>query len=81
MRIGAKQLEILIILATPDRAMIVPGKTERGLIQRGLLKVEDNGGFARITPAGLRALADAMEAGRVEDCLMRMKRKTQRRLP
>jgi hypothetical protein len=60
--------------------MVVPGTVERALINRGLLKatITKRGeiSFSRITPAGLRALADAMAAGRVEDALVRMKRES-----
>ncbi len=74
MHVGRKQLETLVMLGSPTMSMVVPGKTERGLIERGLLKVGESGGFACITPAGLRVLADAMEAGKVADALERIKR-------
>jgi hypothetical protein len=46
----------------------VPYATEPSLIRRGMLQ-QDGGGCYCITPAGLRALADAIEAGKVEDGL------------
>jgi F0F1-type ATP synthase epsilon subunit len=79
MRVGPRQLETLVMLGSPTMSMVVPGTTERGLIQRGLLKVGETGGFACITPTGLRVLADAMEAGKVADALERMKRSVEAR--
>lgn len=83
MRLGSRQLDSLIGLARPTVSMIVPGAVEASLIKRGLLKANKSkrGGFsfARITPAGLRALADAMEAGRFEDPLTAFKREAKAR--
>ena len=85
-RLGNRQLETLILLARPTITMIVPGPVEVSLIKRGLLKAKkqkkDNRvefSFARITPKGLRAIADAMEAGRVEDPLVALKRDAKER--
>lgn len=63
---------MLVMLGTPTRSVITPGKSEQGLVAKGLLR-QDKGGACCITPAGLRALADEMEAGRVVDALKRMK--------
>lgn len=59
--------------------MIVPCKTALSLVRRGLLKTAEGGGFACITPAGLRALAEAMEAGLVEDALERIRKDVEQR--
>jgi hypothetical protein len=72
MRIGKDQLRTLVMLGTPTRSMLTPGKSELGLIKRGLLR--DDRGACCITPAGLRALADEMESGRVDDALERMRK-------
>ena len=63
--LGKNQLDILRALGTPSAAMVVPCKTALSLVKRGLLRT-DKGAFACITPAGLRALADELEVGRVE---------------
>jgi hypothetical protein len=78
MRIGKDQLQMLVMLGSPTRSLITPGKSERGLVAKGLLR-QDNGGACCITPAGLRVLADEMEAGRVTDALARMKADAERR--
>lgn len=66
-RIGKEQLRLLILLGSPSMLMVTPpDKSARGLIKRGLLR-DDKG--TRITPLGLRALADELEAGRVEQYL------------
>lgn len=62
-RLGARQLEVLEAVASPRFLLLTPCRRARDLVQRGLL-AEDRGAVW-ITPAGLRALADAMEAGRV----------------
>jgi F0F1-type ATP synthase epsilon subunit len=64
--LGTKQRGLLRALASPSCALIVPDKVALSLVKRGLLKTED-GGFACITPAGLRVLADELESGRIED--------------
>jgi hypothetical protein len=78
MRIGKDQLQMLVMLGSPTRSLITPGKSQRGLVAKGLLR-QDNGGACCITPAGLRVLADEMEAGRVTDALARMKAEAKRR--
>ena len=78
-RIGSRQLQTLVMLGSPTMSMVVPGKTERTLISRGLLRCHENGGFACITPSGLRVLADEMESGRVDDALERMRKEVERR--
>lgn len=81
-RVGSRQIELLILLASPFTTLMTPDKGAEALARRGLLRqdhyvgedgVRRAGGHC-ITPAGLRALADAMEAGRVPDAIERMKR-------
>lgn len=58
--------------------MIVPDQSALGLVAKGLLR-QDDGGACCITAAGLRVLADEMEAGRVADALQRMAANTAQR--
>lgn len=69
MRLGKKQIEMLAALGSPGVAMIVPDKIALSLVKRGLMRTAETGGFACVTPAGLRVLADEFEAGRVEGAL------------
>jgi len=64
-RLGIRQLETLRAVGT-HAALVVPDKTSRRLCALGLMVAHgDDGSFAAITPAGLRALADAVDAGRL----------------
>lgn len=65
-RLGDKQVASLAFLSGVSRLLLTPGREDRALVARGLLRADD-GGACCVTPAGLRALADAMEAGRVKD--------------
>ncbi|MBS8228165.1 hypothetical protein [Vannielia litorea] len=64
-RLGMRQLEMLKYIGTTG-ALIVPDARSQRLCALGLLHSHgENGSFAAITPDGLRALADAVEAGRI----------------
>jgi len=63
---GTRQRELLSKLAGVSMALVVGDKLSRSLVQRGLLAAEADGSWAHITPAGLRAVADEIEAGQVE---------------
>lgn len=65
-RIGNNQLHLLGILARPGTVLISATPTSRSLTRRGLLTEARHDSFVHIAPAGLRALADAAEAGLVE---------------
>lgn len=66
MRLGIRQLDRLHAVGT-HAALIVPDRISRRLCDLGLMKAHGaEGSFSAITPAGLRALADAAEAGRIE---------------
>lgn len=64
--LGKLQLERLMGLASPSCLMIVGDAVSGSLVKRGLLRPnfpDTPEAWHRITPAGLRALADAYEAG------------------
>jgi hypothetical protein len=63
--LGKEQLRLLSVLASPGVCMPAPCRVAESLKRRGLLRSTEGGGGAVIAPAGLRALADALEAGRV----------------
>ena len=65
MRLGKRQIDLLMKLGT-TRSVVLPDNTTRRLVELGLAHAEPNGSFTRITPAGLRALADLADAGKVE---------------
>jgi hypothetical protein len=65
--LGPKQLGALRDLAL-RYVGLVPNATDRSLIARGMLRQDGSEAYC-IAPAGLRALADAIEAGKVEDGL------------
>lgn len=66
MRLGARQLELLRSVGITS-ALVVPTATSQRLCELGLMRPNGrDGSFASITPAGLRALADAAEAGRIK---------------
>lgn len=65
MRLGVRQLTLLRNVGT-TASVVVPDALTRRLCDIGFLKAHGPGGsFAAVTPAGLRALADAVEAGRI----------------
>lgn len=64
MRLGKRQIQMLQSVGSTS-AIIVPCPTSRRLCEMGLMKSHGpNGSFAAITPDGLRALADAADAGK-----------------
>lgn len=67
--LGKLQLERLMALASPSCLMIVGDKVSTSLVVRGFLKpnfADRPEAWHRITPAGMRALADAFEAGKLD---------------
>lgn len=65
MRLGKNQLALLRSVGT-TAALIVPSRESRRLCDLGLMESEPDGSIARITPNGLRALADSVDAGQSE---------------
>lgn len=65
--LGKRQLRLLSVLGTPGTALIVPCKVSESLVRRGYAAsaAADSDGFVHITAAGLRALADEADAGRL----------------
>lgn len=64
--LGKNQLQLLQGLASLRAALVVPNKVSQSLVSRGLLAAQPDGSFAHLTPAGLRLLADEIDAGRVQ---------------
>ncbi len=67
--LGKLQLERLMGLASPSCLLVVGDAVSASLVKRGLLKPhfpDRPGAWHRITAAGLRALADAYEAGQLD---------------
>jgi hypothetical protein len=74
MRLGLKQLQMLRAVGTTS-AVVVSCRTTRRLCDIGLMEANgSDGSFASITPAGLRALADAVDAGKIDLFLMPKKK-------
>ena len=64
MKLGARQLTVLLRIADPRFLLVVPCTTTRSLIKRGLaVSLSGDDAFIRITPAGFRVLGEALEAG------------------
>ena len=67
--LGELQLKRLLGLASPSSLLVVGGDpVSESLVKRGLLapkKIDDPKAWLQITPAGMRALADAFEAGKL----------------
>ena len=63
--LGPKQRDLLQKLSSIHMALVVPCAVSNSLVRRGILDAEPDGSFAHITAAGLRVLADEIDAGRV----------------
>lgn len=63
--LGKNQRDLLGKMAGIHMALVVGDALSASLVRRGLLAAEPDGSFARITPAGLRAVAAEMETGRL----------------
>lgn len=67
--LGKLQLERLMGLASPGFLMVVGDPVSKSLVKRGLLKPhfpDKPDAWHRVTPDGLRALADALEVGHLD---------------
>lgn len=82
--LGKLQLERLLGLASPSMLLVVGDSLSSSLVARGLLKPalkKRPNAWHRITPAGMRALADAYEAGKLDQFMSKFppKRKARAR--
>lgn len=69
LRLGRRQLELLAAMASPFSLLVAGDAVTRSLEKRGLVAphfAKSKDGFFGVTPRGLRALADEMERGRLE---------------
>lgn len=64
--LGRRQIEMLCMMGSPSMVKLGTGRVAESLQRRGLL-TDDR--CPRITPAGLRALAAALEGGRCDHLL------------
>ena len=64
-RVGKRELAKLLILGTRF-AQVVPDRITRRLVAKGLCDADDDGAFCTVSPNGLRAIADAADAGRID---------------
>jgi len=68
-KLGKLQIERLMGLASPSCLMVVGDKVSASLVKRGLLKPyfpDKPDAWHRITPAGMRVLANAFESGQLD---------------
>jgi hypothetical protein len=75
--LGKLQLERLMGMASPSSLLVVGDAVSKSLVARGLLKPhfpDRPGAWHRITPSGLRALADAFESGRLDQFMEKFRR-------
>lgn len=79
MKLGPKQLELLILASSVTSVLLSTDKVSASLVKRGLLRERDAGKACCIAPAGLRLLADEMEAGRVDDALEAIRKQVEAR--
>lgn len=67
MRLGKKQIDVLTRMSGALWMCLTPDSVHRSLVEKGLLRSAS--GVTCITPAGLRRVADLIEAGAVKDAL------------
>lgn len=77
-RTGKCELELLAQCANPAAILLTPDRTAEGLIRKGLLRRDGNGMGACITASGLRHLASAIDAGKLEDGFERARQHRER---
>ncbi len=69
MKLGGKQIDLLRQCAVPSSILMTTDRTSDSLVAKGLLRMSSVAKATCITPAGLRWLADELEAGRMQDGL------------
>lgn len=73
-RLGCEQINYLKAMGGVGRFLVVPDKVSDSLCARGLMKSHGTDrSFVGITPAGLRALADLLDAGIIPEPVPSMK--------
>lgn len=65
--LGKHQREKLIALASFGHFQVVACDVTRSLVKRGLLRECEPDAFVGVTAAGLRFIADEMDAGRLKN--------------
>ncbi len=65
--LGRRQISALLRLASPELVQIVPDRITRTLVKRGDVELLANNAWARITPQGLRSLADLLEQRKLDE--------------
>lgn len=76
--LGKLQLERLLALASPSMLLVVGDEISAALIKRGFIKPRfrrSPEAFHRITPAGMRVLADAYEAGQLKQFMKPLRKR------
>lgn len=63
--LGKHQRDKLLALAAFGRFQVVACDVTRSLVKRGLLREWGDGAFVGVTAAGLRAVADELDSGRL----------------
>ena len=67
MRLGPEQLRTLMMMASPSSILVTPpDRCVRSLEKRGLVAPFKGDKGRRITPTGMRVLADAFETGKLD---------------
>lgn len=66
MRLGKLQIKLLAGLGSPFTLLVVGDALSASLVKRGLLVATRGDSLFRITPAGLRELADVLDRGDLE---------------
>lgn len=65
--LGSRQISALLRLASPEMVQIVPDRITRSLVKRGDVELLANDAWARITPQGLRSLAELHERRKLDE--------------
>lgn len=79
-RLGRDNLDTLALMASPSMILVTPAKRHQRLLDLGYVSTDptNNSGALAITPAGLRRVADELEAGAIEGAwLLAAKRRQQ----
>lgn len=80
-RLGKRQLEMLILCCSPLSLLLTPDAVSDALVTKGLMTATRKGprSPASISASGLRAVADAMDRGDIPPAIERMKQEAKAR--